>query len=134
MGTKSFNDLLRLIRARIGILKGTASVLERKVKIYKRTAQGCGPDAEQAATDLETTQAEVDDILKAIEGHKDFYVRAKKFWENPDDRVIGHVVWAPPFSVSAAPQGYTKDVCVIKLDKKKFGNNFRGNVIDLGAC
>ena len=33
-----------------------------------------------------------------------------------------------------APYSYTQDVCVIKLNKKKFWPNFMGNVIDLGAC
>jgi hypothetical protein len=51
-----------------------------------------------------------------------------------DDRVIGQVVWAPPITGNTAPHGYTKDVCVIKLDKKKFWPNFKGNVIDLGAA
>jgi hypothetical protein len=49
------------------------------------------------------------------------------------DRVIRHVVWAPAVSVSTPPHGYTEDVCVFKLDKKKFSQNFRGNVLDLGV-
>ena len=43
----------------------------------------------------------------------------------PKDRVIAHVGWAPPLSFSTAPHGYTKDVCVVKLDKTKFSQNFR---------
>jgi hypothetical protein len=58
----------------------------------------------------------------------------KKQWTKPRDRVIGHVVWAPPISFSTAPHSYTKDVCVVKLDMKKFSQNFRRNVLDLGAC
>jgi len=57
-----------------------------------------------------------------------------KQWPKPKDRVIGHVVWAPPVSVSTAPHSYTKDVCVVKLDEKKFSQNFRRNVLDFGAC
>jgi len=56
----------------------------------------------------------------------------KKHWTRPKDRVIGHVVWAPPISVHTTPHSYTMDVCVVKLDKKKFLQNFRGNVLDLG--
>ena len=55
-------------------------------------------------------------------------------WNKPKDRVIRHVVSAPPISFFTAPQGYTEDVCVVKLDKKEFSQNFRGNVLDLGEC
>ncbi|KAG8976128.1 hypothetical protein FRB94_002755 [Tulasnella sp. JGI-2019a] len=58
----------------------------------------------------------------------------KKDWSKVLDHVIGHAVWAPPITGFNAPHGYTKDVCIIKLDKKKFQQNFKGNVIDLGAC
>ena len=57
-----------------------------------------------------------------------------KQWPKPKDRVIGHVVWAPPISVSTAPHSYTKDVCIVKLDEKNFSQNFRRNVLDFGAC
>ena len=57
----------------------------------------------------------------------------KKDWAEVNNRVIGHVVWAPPITGLVPPYDYTLDVCVIKLDKKKF-LNFKGNAIDLGAC
>jgi len=53
-------------------------------------------------------------------------------WTKPANRVIGHVIWAPPISSATAPHFYSLDVCVVKLDKKKFIQNFRGNVLDLG--
>lgn len=133
MGTKAFNDLLVSIQARIGTLKATVGVLEKRVETYTNTVAAGGPTAVATATNLVMTQTDLDSKLQAIEELKEFYVDVKKYWENLDDRVIGHVVWAPPISVNTAPHGYTKDVCVIKLDKKKFGDNFRGNVIDLGA-
>ena len=59
----------------------------------------------------------------------------RKDWSDVNNRVIGHVVWSPPITGLNAPDspGYTQDVCVIKLDKRKFLPNFQGNVIDLGA-
>ncbi len=60
--------------------------------------------------------------------------RLLKQWPKLKDWVIGHIVWAPPISVSTAPHSYTKDVCVVKLDEKKFSQNFRRNVLDLRAC
>ncbi len=58
-------------------------------------------------------------------------VQAK--WRKVEDRVIGHVVWAPPIA-AASPHQYMQDVCVIKLDKDKF-HHFAGNALGLiGAC
>lgn len=133
MGTKAFNDLLISIQARIGNLKATVGVLEKRVQSYTNTVAAGGPTAAATAAKLAATQTDLDSKLEAIEELKEFYVEVKKDWENLDDRIIGHVVWAPPISVDTAPYGYTKDVCVIKLDKKKFSDNFKGNVIDLGA-
>ena len=65
---------------------------------------------------------------------KKFFMKINNQWMKPKDQVIGHIVWAPPISVSTPPHGYMKDVCVIKLNKKKFLQNFRGNVLNLGAC
>jgi len=58
----------------------------------------------------------------------------KKDLAEVNNRVIGHVVfvWAPLITGLVPSYDYPLDVCVIKLDKKKF-LNFR-NGIDLGAC
>lgn len=71
-------------------------------------------------------------VKTTIEELKKFFLKIKE-WANPKDRIIGHVVWAPPISVhTTAPHGYTTDICVIKLNQKRFSRNFRGNVLDLG--
>jgi len=71
---------------------------------------------------------------EAIEALKVFFVTMKKDWSKVNDRIIGQVVLAPPITGLNPPHGYTRDVCVIRLDTKKFWSNFMGNVIDLGAC
>ena len=53
---------------------------------------------------------------------------------DPEQRVIGHVVWSPAITAGTAPHDFTKDVCVIKLDKSKFLPGFKENAVDLGAC
>ncbi|GBE88767.1 hypothetical protein SCP_1401720 [Sparassis crispa] len=117
MSTKAFTTFLISIQGHIGTLNNTVGVLEKWVTALTARSEGSGPNAEQAAGELEL---------------KKFFVKVKKQWTKPKDRVIGHVVWAPPVSVSTAPHGYTKDICVIKLDEKKFSQNFRKNVLDLG--
>ena len=97
-------------------------------------SEGGGPNAGQTARELVGARRELNNMPVAIEGLKKFFAKIEKEWKKPEDRVIGHVVWAPPASVSTVPHSYTKDVCVIKLNEKKFSQNFRGNALNLGAC
>jgi hypothetical protein len=96
--------------------------------------EGDSPNAEQAAHELVETQRKLSKTQTVIEKLKKFYLKTKMPWSKPEDRVIGHVVWAPPVSVSTAPHSHTRDVCVVKLNEKKFSQNFRMNVLELGAC
>ncbi|KIM81198.1 hypothetical protein PILCRDRAFT_821650 [Piloderma croceum F 1598] len=133
MGTRAFTDFLISIQGHIGTLNNTVGVLEKRVTALTARSDGGGPNAEQAARELVETQRELNKTRTAIEELKKFFVKMKKQWTKLKDRVIGHVVWAPSVSVSTAPYSYTKDVCVVRLDEKKFSQNFRGNVLDLGA-
>ena len=130
MGNKAFDNFLASIKAHIGTLNNTVSVLEKRVASYTIGAQAGN---QQAARNLATTQADVDKKKETIEELRKFFATMKKDWAEVKNRVIGHVVWAPPITGLTSPYNYTQDVCVIKLDKKKF-LNFKGNVIDLGAC
>ncbi|KIY48392.1 hypothetical protein FISHEDRAFT_58901 [Fistulina hepatica ATCC 64428] len=132
MGSKAFHNFLVSIQGHIGIMNSTVDVLEKRVTPLTTRSKGDGPHAEQATRELEETQRELTKTRAAIEELKNFFVKMKKQWSKPKDRVIGHVVWAPPISVHTAPHSYMVDVCVVKLDKKKFLKNFRGNVLDLG--
>jgi len=71
-------------------------------------------------------------LERAVKEHEKFFAEMKRDWSDVDNRVIGHVVWAPPITGLVEPYGYTLDVCVMKLDESKFNPNFKGNVVDLG--
>ncbi|KAJ1306713.1 hypothetical protein OPQ81_007703 [Rhizoctonia solani] len=116
MGNTAFADLLASIQARIGILNNTSD----------------GSNDAQVVSGLASTEGDMRKKKAAIEELKKFYIKMKKEWSELNERVIGYVVWAPPISVLTPPHGYTKDMCVIKLNEKKFSRNFKGNVIDLG--
>ncbi|KAF8273832.1 hypothetical protein EI94DRAFT_1769038 [Lactarius quietus] len=128
MGNKAFDNFLATIQAHIGYLNNTVIVLKKQVVVYMRQMQAGN---RQAASDLATTEADMNRKKVVIEELKQFFIKMKE-WSKLNDRVIGHVVWAPPIGFSTPPHGYTKDVCVIRLNEKKFLPNFKGNVIDLG--
>ncbi|KAN0130919.1 hypothetical protein V8E53_011297 [Lactarius tabidus] len=51
-----------------------------------------------------------------------------------NERVLGHVRYAPPISVNTGEKGFTEDWALIGLDHERFDwNTFRGDVINLGA-
>ncbi|KAM5543708.1 hypothetical protein V8D89_002325 [Ganoderma adspersum] len=55
-------------------------------------------------------------------------------WEKLEDRVIGHVVYAPPVTLGADPGGYTEDFALIEIDTSRFdASNVKINCIDLGT-
>jgi len=133
MGTRAFANFLESIQAHLGTLRIAVGMLEKRVTIGKARSECGGPDAKQAAYELVENERELSRTQVAIKELKKFFVKIKKQWTKPKNRVIGHAVWAPPVSLLTAPHGYTKDVCVIKLDEKKF-SQLRGNVLDLGVC
>ena len=49
-------------------------------------------------------------------------------------RDIGHVDHAPKIDVRVDDCEYTRDMATFQLEATKFKANFRGNVVDLGAC
>ncbi|KAG8679141.1 hypothetical protein FRC08_017185 [Ceratobasidium sp. 394] len=132
MGTRAFTNFLVSVQGHIGTLNNTVGILETRVTTLTARIEGGGPNVQQSVGELEETQRELTKTQTAIVELKKLFVMVKKQWTKPKDRIIGHVVWAPPISIAPAPHSYTKDVCVVKLDEKKFMPNFRGNMLDLG--
>jgi len=82
---------------------------------------------------FENFLASIKSMIKAIKALKVFFTMMKKDeWLDVNNWVIGHIVWAPPIAGSNAPYSYTKDVCIIKLDNRKFAANFPGTKIEAG--
>lgn len=131
MGGTKFDDLFLSIQALIGSLNMKITLLEKNVKSYTTRMEGGN---QQAVVDLAKVQQKLDETRETIVELKKFYATLKRDWSKVNDRIIGHVVWAPPITGLTAPHGYTQDVCVIKLDNERFLPNFKGNAIDLGTC
>jgi hypothetical protein len=95
--------------------------------------EGNTPATKKAKKDLEKTRGLLNDTTDAIDELQKLYEQTKRDFGKPSQRVIGHVVWSPAITIGTDLHSFTKDVCVIKLDKARFLSNFKGNVIDLGA-
>ena len=131
MGNRAFEELLESTQALIGTLRNSTTFLVKNVELSEaRVADG----DQKAAADLAMYQQSLQQMRDMIAELKIFFATLKKDWTDVKNRVIGYVVWSPPITGLNLPYGYTRDVCVIKLDKQKFLPNLRGNAVDLGAC
>ncbi len=135
MGTKAWGDYLKSVQIEIGNLGSTAEIHRDSIGGLERwVAEGDTSIAEKAKKELRKIRELLEETTDAINELRKLYDQTKKDFGRSTQRVIGHVVWSPAITVGTAPHGFTKDVCVVKLDKAMFLPNFKGNVIDLGAA
>jgi len=131
MGTPAFKDFLDSIKERIGNLNETAKALNIKISSLEgRVANEQGlPNTQQLFDEQRNDLAKNE---RKVLNLKKFYVTMGKKWAKTTDRVIGHVVYAPPIGVGVGPNRFTRDFCIVELDKSKF-THFIGNILSLGA-
>lgn len=92
----------------------------------------------EAEDDGEDESAEAKGHIKAAEKAitklSKFYEEVVSKWGNPAERILGHVILAPPIECNFNPFGFSQDIAVIEVDNSKIdASNFLGNVIDLGT-
>ena len=122
MGTDGFVARIRDIEEKI---KETYGAIE----YYKRVLNVAGSQSAKTHRALELENAE-----SAVEEFEQFLLEAKQDWEDPENRIIGHVVLSPPFLLNAGNGGYMQDFAVVEIDPAKINaTNFIGNAIDLGS-
>ena len=131
MGAATFKNYLASIQALISTLIDTVLSLEKKITMFKTQVQN-GINVDESQKKLDEHETQLANTRTQIEDLKDFFIDIKKRWSKAKDRVIGFVCWAPSIGVGVAPHHYTRDLCVIELDKEKF-KSMIGNVLSLGA-
>jgi hypothetical protein len=132
MGPRAFKEYMALIQDKIDDLRGgieSLAEIEDRLKVAAKD-----PNNIKAAERLKSISEEMNRLLTTRSALKTFYVDTAKRWAKVEDRVIGHVVWAPKIDVHVPHDDHTCDFCVIHLDKKKFMDGFNGNALSLGAC
>ncbi|KDQ61352.1 hypothetical protein JAAARDRAFT_30774 [Jaapia argillacea MUCL 33604] len=90
-----------------------------------------GDEAEMERQEAEHALARAEKTMEALRA---FSEDVSRRWANPDERVLGHVIYSPPIEMGVGTAQYTQDFAVIDIDLSKIDNkNFKGNVIDLGT-
>ncbi|KZT71408.1 hypothetical protein DAEQUDRAFT_763993 [Daedalea quercina L-15889] len=127
LGDEAYKSLVRSIMVEI-VNKGISLQTFKKRLEAIEGKEGTRFDRERTQVQSGITTAE-----EAIEELTKLHEEAKR-WEKLDDRVIGHVVYAPPITLSADPDGYTEDFALIEIDTSRFdASNIKSNCIDLGT-
>lgn len=131
MGKPAFDSYVDSVQVHIGTLNETVTTLQALIKtLTERVQQGINLPTSQER--LEENEAELIKINRRIAELKKFYVTLSRKWNRLSDRIIGHIVWAPPIAAGVGPNRFTQDLCVVQLYKLKF-LAFIGNVLSLGA-
>jgi hypothetical protein len=131
MGNRAFEKYLNSIRVLIGNHFFMVEYLEDSIQDLKTMVQN-GTNVHRSQIQLDKTMAELVKLHTKINDIRKFFFDMKERWNEPQDRVIGFVCWAPSIGVGVAPHHYTRDLCVIELYKDRF-KHMIGNVLSLGT-
>jgi hypothetical protein len=134
MGPEAFKDLLMSIRRRIREHGTMAEHYETQIQeLEKKVTIDDEKDATTARNDLNETRWLLDKARRVIDELYVFYKRTWEDWGKRRRRVIGHVVRSPAITAGSGPYGFATDYAVVRLDREKFKESFKGNVLDLGG-
>jgi hypothetical protein len=130
IGSRAYQNALEAIMHKIGydtfMIDG-----------YKDELEGLGDaiEGEDAETnDRKALEAKLAEAEASKVRVNEFYGNITRCWTIESHRVLGHVFYAPPISVSTGDKQYTEDWALIELNRGKFNwDAFRGNVIQLSA-
>ena len=129
LGDRAFQRAIGAIENRI-VIEGHA-VDDHEVNLERLRRDGQATDTQKV--NAETKLAEVKASLARV---TEFHSEIGKFWPMNHWRVLGHVLYAPPISVSVGTgdEKFTQDWALVELDRRMFNwPAFQGNIIPLGA-
>jgi len=99
MSPPAFTNYLASLQGTIGNLLETAEYLDGRVQTLTEQAAGDGPRSVKAEQDLPGVEQQLTTTRARINDLKAYFVKVKKEWSKPKDRVIGYVAWSPPIGV-----------------------------------
>ncbi|KAI5899330.1 uncharacterized protein SCHCODRAFT_02560320 [Schizophyllum commune H4-8] len=126
MGQRAFKEYAAFVREKINTMELLVLAWTKHVHAMETR----GDTSDRGVQKLADKRRQLAAFQVELVALKHFLQHDIPRWREQKNRVIGHVVWAPPMARDPE-SGYTCDVCVIKIDKRKF-KNLSGNVLSLG--
>ncbi|KAI1781865.1 hypothetical protein LXA43DRAFT_977865 [Ganoderma leucocontextum] len=119
IGSRAFQNALEAIMDKIGHWDFMVDGYEEELTGLRERAGGEDPKI--------TSKRQ--EITRKLEERRR---RRRAFWSAESQRILGHVVYAPPMSVGTGDSKCTEDWALIELNRTKFDwDAFRGNVVHL---
>ena len=129
LGDNAFKKLLASIQSEIMGAVISGEYLPRRLEAIKKIE-----GVELRESSRKDAQTALDKAKTAVKEHPLYCKDVLESWGPAEQRVLGHVLYAPPIGVGATADQHTEDFAVIALDPSKIdAQNFKGNVIDLGT-
>lgn len=131
LGGGAFQNALEAIADEIGHWDAMADGYEEELAVL---AEHIGGEGAKAAYERREIARKLEEARAAKAGVFEFHRNITGCWSAESQRVLGHVVYAPPISVGTGDSMFTEDWALVELDRAKFDwAAFRGNVVHLGA-
>ncbi|KAG8736074.1 hypothetical protein FRC10_009720, partial [Ceratobasidium sp. 414] len=122
--------------ARALITKNVDESLRLVEEVARLEAKPRSADEDEAADDasaLKKKKAQLEEAEETCVALENFLTTTNSSFHDIARRGVGWVDWAPKIAIDVDANRYTLDIGTFELDPTKFINNFKGNVVDLGA-
>ncbi len=108
------------------------------IDYHTRALKGLGEAVEGEDTERAKAREYYKRLIKKAEKLivtlNEFHSKITKFWSLENQRILGHIAYAPSISVSTGDKRYMEDWALVELHREKIDwKNFKGNVLDLGT-
>ena len=134
LGSKAVTALVESVEENIEYHHSMAKNWNNRIERFKEMERDTDAVAvEKAEAKRVQTQGFVEAAERETEALEGFLEEIKRDWENPDNRVLGHIVYSPPIAFGVEKHRFTEDWAIFQIDPVKLGKGFQGNKIDLGA-
>jgi hypothetical protein len=130
LGMQAYEDALQNMWAKIGNELTSVNHRKRVLAALGEVVEGEDATVAEARQESMAILAKAEKAIVAVDA---FLTDISKHWSPMNQRVLGHVVYAPPISVDTGPKQFTEDWALIELQRDKIDwQNFKGNVVYLG--
>lgn len=133
-GMRRFQRALNEIKA--SIAKNVTDANQLALETVRLEEKPQSEDPEEAEEDERALKIKRDQLANVDQDNNSlekFFQQINTQWNDISRRAIGFIDWAPKISIDVNGRRYTKDIGTFELDRPKFKDQFRGNVVDLGA-
>ncbi len=129
-GSKAYQNALEAIVGKIGHKTTMVDHYKDEIDGLGEAIEGDDPEITRVRNAFAVELAKVELSKTSM---NEFYDIITRFWSAESQRVLGHVLYAPPISISTDDKRFTEDWALVELNCRKFDwNTFRGNIIHLG--